>query len=94
MNSVGKETVRKALQNFRIAKSTPLNATGVDATDEILPEIYALATLLDMGFRKPDFDGAGEAALENASPELVACAFGGISRLAALAMFASDQRKG
>ena len=94
MNTLAKDIVRKALQDFRIAKCSPLNATGVDATDEILPEIYALATLLDMGFRKPDLEGQGEAALENASPELVACAFGGISRLAALAMFASDQRKG
>ena len=93
MTDVSNDIVRKALQDFRIAKSTPLNATGVDATDEILPEIYALATLLDMGFRKPDFEGNGEAVLENASPELVACAFSGISRLAALAMFASDQRR-
>lgn len=93
MSTVSQDTVRKALQDFRIASSSPLNATGVDATDEILPEIYSLATFFGMGFRKPDFDGKGEAPFENASPELVACAFNGIARLAALAMFASDQRR-
>ena len=92
MSTIAQDTVRKALQDFRIAKCSPLNATGIDATDEILPEIYSIATLLDMGFRKPDLDGKGEAALENASPELVASAFNGIARLAALALFASDQR--
>ena len=92
MNSASKAVVRKAMNEFRIAKCSPLHCTGVDATDEILPEIYALATLLDMGFRKPDFEGKAEAALENANPELVACAFQGIARLAALALFASHQR--
>lgn len=90
--SLSQEAVRQALNDFQISKCTPLNSTGVSATDEILPEIYALATLLDMGFRKPDFEGKAEAALENANPELVASAFQGIARLAALALFASDQR--
>lgn len=93
MSTVAQDTVRKALNDFRIANCAPLNGTGIDATNEILPEIYSLATLLDMGFRKPDFDGKEDAALENANPELVACAFNGIARLAALAMFASDHRK-
>lgn len=93
MNADHSETVCEALNGFNIATSSPLNATGVDATDEILPEIYALATLLGMGFRKPDFGGESEAALENANPELVACAFEGIARLATLALFASDQRR-
>lgn len=93
MSTVAQDTVRKALEDFRIAKCTPLNATGLGATDEILPEIYSLATLLDMGFRTPDFEGKGEAPLESANPELVAYAFQGIARLAALALFASDHRR-
>ena len=92
MNTDQSEIVRKAMNDFKIAKCSPLHSVGVDASDEILPMIYGLATLLDMGFRKP-MDG-GEAALENANPELVAQAFEGIARLAALALFASDQRKG
>ncbi len=93
MSTVAQDIVRKALDDFRIAKCSPLNCIGVDATDQILPEIYSLATLLDMGFRKPDFDGKSEAALENANPELVAHAFQGIARLAALAMFATEHRR-
>ena len=92
MSNTSEETVRTALNDFRIAGCSPLYGTGEDATNEILPEIHALATLLGMGFRKPDFEGKGEAALENANPELVATAFDGIARLAAMALFSSDQR--
>ena len=90
--SAASDTVRKALDDFRIAQASPLHSTGIDSTDEILPEIYSLATLLEMGFRKPDFEGKQEAVLESASPEIVASALSGIARLAALALFASDHR--
>jgi hypothetical protein len=83
--------VKDALQKFRIATCSPLNGTGEDGPNEILPMIYGLATLLDMGFRKPE---NGDAALENANPELVACAFDGIAQLAALALFRCDAGSG
>lgn len=84
--------VRAALNDFRIATASPLHATGEDATDEILPMIYSLATLLEFGFRRNNGKD-NEAALENANPELVACALEGIAKLAAFALFASDHRR-
>lgn len=92
MNSVTQGVIRKALNDFHISGSSPLNGTGGDATDEILPEIYAISTLLEMGFRRGSIDGGDESALENANPELVASALSGVARLAALALFASNQR--
>lgn len=75
--------IKKALDDFRIADTTPLWSVGQDATDEILPMIYSLATALEMGFRK----NGGESALDNTNPEIIACAFDGIAELAALALF-------
>jgi hypothetical protein len=80
--------VREALGKFRIAGCAPLSGTGRDAPNDVLPMIYSLATLLDMGHRR---DENGEAALENANPELLACAFDAIAHLAAFALFSSDQ---
>ena len=84
--------IKEALQQFRIATCSPLSGTGVDGSDEVLPMIYGLATLLSMGHRCDDLQG--EPVLANANPELVACAFEGIAQLAALALFRSDAGSG
>lgn len=80
------KAVKDAFNAFTIAKCQPLNGTGVDALHELLPAIYSIATLLEMGHRREE-RFKNEAALEGANPELVACAFDGIAHLAALAMF-------
>jgi len=75
---------KEAFNGFRINGCSPLNSTGIDALHQILPMIYGIATLLEMGFRK---ETNGEAVLDAANPELVAAAFDGIAYLSALAMF-------
>ena len=89
MNDANAKTVKAALHDFRISTCTSLHSTGVDATDEILPMVYAISTMLEMGFRK-DFDG--EALFDSVNPALVASALGGIARLTAFALFTSDAR--
>jgi hypothetical protein len=80
--------VREALNQFRIAGCSPLNAKGQEAVDEILPMIYSLATLLEMGHRTY---GGTDAVLDGVNPELVASAFDAIAQLAALALFQSKE---
>ena len=81
--------VKEALNDFRIATCSPLYAVGVDATDEIMPMVYSLATLLEMGFRK---DSDGNSPFDDVNPELIAGGLAGIARLTAFALFASDAR--
>ena len=81
--------VKKALERYTLATCRPMSSTGEDAPAEILPMIYSIATLMEMGLRK--YDGA-EAAFENVNPELIALAFDGIAELAALADFRSRVR--
>lgn len=79
--------IKQAFGTHRLCDTTPLGHTGIDAAHEILPMIYSLATLLEMGHRK---DLKNEAALDNVNPELIAAAFDGIAYLAALADFHLD----
>ena len=90
--SIAANHIHDALQSFRIATCAPLSGVGDDGPNEILPMIFGLATLLEMAHRCDD-EGDGPA-LENANPELVACAFQGIAQLAALALFRSDAGRG
>ena len=76
--------VKEALKAFEISTCSPFNGGGIDAVNEILPMIFSIATLLEMGHRK---DLKGDCAFEAVNSELVACAFDGIAHLAALAMF-------
>ena len=89
MNDATAKNMKAALNEFVMSGCNPLHSTGVDATDEILPMVYALSTMLEMGFRK-NFDG--EALFDSVNPELVASALGGIARLTAFALFTSDAR--
>lgn len=81
------DPVTEAFEKFEFCDTRALGNTGISAVHELLPMIYSISTLLEMGHRK---DIRGDAALDNVNPELVASAFGGIAHLAALAMFHAD----
>ena len=80
--------VKDALNRFEINTCTRLNGTGIDAVHEILPMIDAIATLLEVGFRK---DNDGRALFDEYNPELVASAIGSMGYLASLAKFHAEQ---
>jgi len=89
MTTTGSDkAVIEAMSRFKISGTTPLNSTGIDAVHEILPMIYGIATLLEMGHRTYEGD---QAAFHDVNPELIASAFDGIAQLAALATFHAYQ---
>lgn len=77
----------EAFEKFEICNGRALGNTGINAVHELLPMIYSISTLIEMGHHK---DIRGDAALDNMNPELIASAFAGIAYLAGLAMFHAD----
>ena len=78
--------LKTEISKFRINRCRL--STGIDAAHEVLPQMHAIATLLEMGFR---VEANQTSLFDNANPELVASALDGIATLASHAMMNLDE---